>query len=89
MPADVLRERLSAWFPFGRNLIEGLYHTERGRIPDRVLVLHELPPDALAGIAGAGARRYLRQMDQISGAYRSAGAWQARSPPFPAPAASR
>jgi signal transduction histidine kinase len=29
VPADVLRERLSAWFPFGRHLIEGLYHTAR------------------------------------------------------------
>jgi signal transduction histidine kinase len=25
----VLRERLNAWFPFGRHLIEGLYHTAR------------------------------------------------------------
>jgi signal transduction histidine kinase len=27
--AEVLRERLQAWFPFGRHLIEGLYHTAR------------------------------------------------------------
>jgi signal transduction histidine kinase len=27
--AEVLRDRLSAWFPFGRHLIEGLYHTAR------------------------------------------------------------
>jgi signal transduction histidine kinase len=29
VPAAVLRERFSAWFPFGRHLIEGLYHTAR------------------------------------------------------------
>ena len=29
VPAEVLRERFSAWFPFGRHLIEGLYHTAR------------------------------------------------------------
>jgi len=29
VPADVLRERFNAWFPFGRHLIEGLYHTAR------------------------------------------------------------
>jgi len=29
VPADVLRERLNAWFPFGRHLVEGLYHTAR------------------------------------------------------------
>jgi signal transduction histidine kinase len=29
LPAEVLRERLNAWFPFGRHLIEGLYHTAR------------------------------------------------------------
>jgi signal transduction histidine kinase len=29
VPAQVLRDRVSAWFPFGRHLIEGLYHTAR------------------------------------------------------------
>jgi signal transduction histidine kinase len=29
VPADVLRERSSAWFPFGAHLIEGLYGTAR------------------------------------------------------------
>ena len=29
VPAEVLRERFDAWFPFGRHLIEGLYHTAR------------------------------------------------------------
>jgi signal transduction histidine kinase len=29
VPADVLRDRFSAWFPFGRHLIEGLYGTAR------------------------------------------------------------
>jgi len=29
VPAAVLRERLNAWFPFGRHLIEGLYGTAR------------------------------------------------------------
>ena len=29
VPAEVLRDRFSAWFPFGRHLIEGLYHTAR------------------------------------------------------------
>ena len=29
VPAEVLRERVDAWFPFGRHLIEGLYHTGR------------------------------------------------------------
>jgi signal transduction histidine kinase len=29
VPADVLRDRFNAWFPFGRHLIEGLYHTAR------------------------------------------------------------
>ncbi len=29
VPADLLRERVTAWFPFGRHLIEGLYHTAR------------------------------------------------------------
>jgi len=29
VPAHVLRERLTAWFPFGRHLIEGLYGTAR------------------------------------------------------------
>jgi signal transduction histidine kinase len=29
VPADVLRERFNAWCPFGRHLIEGLYHTAR------------------------------------------------------------
>ena len=29
MPADVLRERVNAWFPFGRHLIEGVNHTAR------------------------------------------------------------
>jgi signal transduction histidine kinase len=27
--AEVLRDRLDAWFPFGRHLIQGLYHTAR------------------------------------------------------------
>jgi signal transduction histidine kinase len=29
VPAEMLRERFNAWFPFGRHLIEGLYHTAR------------------------------------------------------------
>jgi signal transduction histidine kinase len=29
VPADVLRERLDAWFPLGKSLIEGLYGTAR------------------------------------------------------------
>jgi signal transduction histidine kinase len=29
VPAEVLRERVSAWFPLGMHLIEGLYHTAR------------------------------------------------------------
>ncbi len=29
VPADVLRDRASAWFPFGSHLIRGLYHTAR------------------------------------------------------------
>jgi signal transduction histidine kinase len=29
VPADVLRDRLNAWFPFGRHLVEGLYSTAR------------------------------------------------------------
>jgi signal transduction histidine kinase len=29
VPAEVLRERITAWFPLGRRLIEGLYHTAR------------------------------------------------------------
>jgi signal transduction histidine kinase len=29
VPADVLRDRLNAWFPFGKHLIQGLYHTAR------------------------------------------------------------
>jgi len=29
VPAGVLREWFNAWFPFGRHLIEGLYHTAR------------------------------------------------------------
>ena len=29
VPAEVLRERFSAWFPFGRHLMEGLYRTAR------------------------------------------------------------
>ena len=29
MPADVLREKVNAWFPFGRHLIQGLYRTAR------------------------------------------------------------
>ena len=29
VPAGVLRERLTAWFPFGKHLIEGLYGTAR------------------------------------------------------------
>ena len=29
MPADVLRDRAQAWFPFGGHLIRGLYHTAR------------------------------------------------------------
>ena len=29
LPAKVLRDRLTAWFPFGRHLIEGLYGTAR------------------------------------------------------------
>jgi signal transduction histidine kinase len=29
VPAEVLRERSSAWFPFGGHLIQGLYHTAR------------------------------------------------------------
>jgi signal transduction histidine kinase len=29
VPAEVLRSRLNAWFPLGRHLIEGLYHTAR------------------------------------------------------------
>jgi signal transduction histidine kinase len=29
VPAQVLRDQVSAWFPFGRHLIEGLYHTAR------------------------------------------------------------
>jgi signal transduction histidine kinase len=29
VPAEFLRDRFNAWFPFGRHLIEGLYHTAR------------------------------------------------------------
>ncbi len=29
VPADVLREKVNAWFPFGRHLIQGLYRTAR------------------------------------------------------------
>src|SRR2546421_11094993 len=29
VPAEVLRDRLNAWFPLGRHLIEGLYGTAR------------------------------------------------------------
>jgi signal transduction histidine kinase len=29
VPAEVLRDRFSAWFPFGRHMIEGLYGTAR------------------------------------------------------------
>ena len=29
VPAEALREGFNAWFPFGRHLIEGLYHTAR------------------------------------------------------------
>jgi signal transduction histidine kinase len=29
VPAEVLRERANAWFPFGGHLIRGLYHTAR------------------------------------------------------------
>jgi signal transduction histidine kinase len=29
VPAAVLRERFNSWFPFGKHLIEGLYHTAR------------------------------------------------------------
>src|SRR5215475_12593321 len=29
VPAEVLRERLNDWFPFGRHLIEGIYRTAR------------------------------------------------------------
>ena len=29
VPAEVLRERVNAWFPFGRHLIQGLYRTAR------------------------------------------------------------
>ena len=29
VPAEMLRDRLNAWFPFGRHLIQGLYHTAR------------------------------------------------------------
>jgi signal transduction histidine kinase len=29
VPADVLRDRLNAWFPLGRHLVEGLYSTAR------------------------------------------------------------
>jgi signal transduction histidine kinase len=29
VPAEVLRDWFNAWFPFGRHLIEGLYHTAR------------------------------------------------------------
>jgi signal transduction histidine kinase len=29
VPAAVLRERFNAWFPFGRHLLEGVYHTAR------------------------------------------------------------
>ncbi|HEX8134040.1 MAG TPA: ATP-binding protein, partial [Actinomycetes bacterium] len=29
VPAEVLRERSNAWFPFAAHLIQGLYHTAR------------------------------------------------------------
>ncbi len=29
VPAAVLRDKVNAWFPFGRHLIQGLYHTAR------------------------------------------------------------
>ena len=29
VPADVLSEKVDAWFPFGRHLIQGLYRTAR------------------------------------------------------------
>ena len=29
VPAEVLREKVNAWFPFGRHLIQGLYRTAR------------------------------------------------------------
>src|SRR5580693_9670749 len=29
VPAELLRDRFNAWFPFGRHLIEGLYRTAR------------------------------------------------------------
>jgi signal transduction histidine kinase len=68
VPAEVLRERANAWFPFGGHLIRGLYHTARSiestaRQRESLVTLgalaaglaHEINTPASAAARAAGA----------------------------------
>ena len=56
---------------------------KRSRIAECVKPFHQVQPHALADVVGVGvARRRLRQMAQISGAYRSTSASHACRSPF-------
>jgi signal transduction histidine kinase len=84
VPADVLRDRFSAWFPFGRHLIEGLYGTARtiestARQRQSLVTLGRLA----AGLAheinnpAAAASRAADDLDTTSQALVSSLAWLA------------
>ena len=58
---------------------------QRGRVADPVQLVHQPQPDVLADVVGVGgSSRCLRQIDQISGAYRSTSASHACMSPFAA-----
>ena len=85
VPAEVLRDRSMAWFPFGGHLIRGLYHTARSiestvRQRESLVTLGTLA----AGLAheinnpAAAATRSVDALESASGTLLSAVEWLAR-----------
>ena len=75
VPAEVLRERSDAWFPFGGHLIQGLYHTARSiestaRQRESLITLGTLAA-GLAHELNNPASAAVRSVDALDGACAS------------------